>query len=153
LALAKAERAAAYPGSSVNIRPAPEWSFGRRGDNQIATRLAAISTHSSELGNIRVAKEWSFGPTGDDEIARLAAASTQLFLELSLLVECRIWVERVIARLRDQHKNSRREMEIYASFSLAVMQIEGSIELVRKAFSRTLDVASIQGGSACELQL
>jgi predicted ATPase len=28
LALAKAERAAAYPNLSGNIRPAPEWSFG-----------------------------------------------------------------------------------------------------------------------------
>jgi len=154
LALAKAERAATYPSSSGNIRPAPEWSFGRRGDNQIATGLGAISTHSSQLGNIRAALEWSFGPTGDDEIAtRRAAASTQLFLELSLLVECRIWAERAIARLGDQHKNSRREMEIYASLSLAVMHIERSEVLARKAFSLTLDVASIQGGSACELQL
>src|SRR5882672_3743776 len=83
LALAKAERAAAYPNSSGNIRPAPKWSFGPRGNNQIAMGLSAISTHSSQLGNIRAALEWSFGPHGDDEIAtRLAAASTQLFLEL-----------------------------------------------------------------------
>jgi hypothetical protein len=34
-----------------------------------------------------------------------------------------------------------------------VMHIERSEELARKAFSLTLDVASIQGGSACELQL
>jgi tetratricopeptide (TPR) repeat protein len=33
------------------------------------------------------------------------------------------------------------------------MHSEGSSELVRKAFSRALDVASIQGDSACELQL
>jgi predicted ATPase len=58
------------------------------------------------LGNIRAALEWSFGPNSDDEIAtRLAAASTQLFLELSLLIECRIWAERAIARLGDQHRH------------------------------------------------
>jgi predicted ATPase len=112
LALVKAERAAAYRGPSGNIRPAPEWSFGPRGNSQIAMGLSAISTHSSQLGNIRAALEWSFGPHGDDEIAtRLAAASTQLFLELSLLIEYRIWAERAIARLGDQHKNFRREME------------------------------------------
>src|SRR5260370_34967673 len=44
LALAKAERAAAYPSPSGNIRPAPEWSFGPRGNNQIAMGLSAIST-------------------------------------------------------------------------------------------------------------
>src|SRR6266478_2451976 len=112
LALAKAERGAAYPSPSGNIRPAPQWSFGPRGNNQIATDLAAAATHFSQLGNIRAALEWSFGPNGDDEIAtRLAAASTQLFLELSLLIECRVWAERAIARLGDQHKNSRRELE------------------------------------------
>jgi predicted ATPase/DNA-binding winged helix-turn-helix (wHTH) protein len=132
----KAERGAAYLSPSRNVHPAP------------------ASTHSSQLGNIRAALEWSFGPNGDDEIAtRLAAASTQPFLELSLLIECRVWAERAIARLGDQHKNSRREMEIYASLSLALMHSEGSSELVRKAFSRALDVAAIQGDAAYELRL
>jgi predicted ATPase len=153
LALAMAERAA-YPNPSGNIRPAPEWGLESRGNNQIATGFAAASTHSSQLGNIRAALEWSFGPNGDDEIAtRLAAASTQLFLELSLLIECRVWAERATARLGDQHKNSRREMEIYASLSLALMHSEGGSGLVRKAFSRALDVAVIQGDFAYELRL
>jgi predicted ATPase/DNA-binding winged helix-turn-helix (wHTH) protein len=88
LALAKSERAAAYPSPSGNIGPAPEWSFGPRGNSRIAMGLPAISTHSSQLGNIRAALEWSFGPNGDDEIAtRLAAAATQLFLELLLFTQ------------------------------------------------------------------
>jgi tetratricopeptide (TPR) repeat protein len=154
LALAKAERAAAYPSPSGNIHPTPEWSFGPRGNNQIATGLAAASAHSSQLGNIRAALEWSFGPNGDDEIAtRLAAASTQLFLELSLLIECRTWAERAIARLGDQHKNCRREMEIYTSLSFALMHTEGSSQRVREAFYRALDVAVIQRDFAYELQL
>src|SRR5450432_736589 len=149
-----AERVEAYPSPSRNMHPAPEWSFGLRGNNQIATGLAAASTRSSQLGNIRAALEWSFGPNGDDEIAtRLAAASTRLFLELSLLSECRIWAERAIARLEEQQKNSRRELEISTSLSLALMHSEGSSELVRQAFSRALDVAAIQGDSAYELQL
>jgi predicted ATPase len=68
------------------------------------------------------ALEWSFGPHGDDEVAtRLAAASMPLFMELSLLIECRVWAERAIARLGDQHKNSRRDLEISTSLSLALM--------------------------------
>jgi predicted ATPase/DNA-binding winged helix-turn-helix (wHTH) protein len=154
LALLKAERVAAYSSPLGTIRAAPEESFGARGDNEIATKVAAASTHSDQLGNIRAALEWSFGPQGDDEIAtRLAAASTQRFLELSLLIECRVWANRAITRLGDQHKNSRREMEIYASLSLAVMHSEGSSERVREAFSRALDVAAIQGDSAYELRL
>jgi predicted ATPase/DNA-binding winged helix-turn-helix (wHTH) protein len=109
---------------------------------------------SSYLGNIRAALEWSFGPNGDDEIAtRLAATTAQLFLERSLLTECRVWTERAIARLGDQHKNSRREMEIYGSLSLALMHSEGSSERVREAFSRALDVAAILRDFAYELRL
>jgi predicted ATPase/DNA-binding winged helix-turn-helix (wHTH) protein len=153
-ALLKAESGAAYPGPSGNIHPAPEWSFGPRGNKQIVTGLAAASAHSSQLGNIRAALEWSFGQHGDDEIAtRLAAASTELFLELSLLIECRFWAERAIARLGDQHKNSRREMEIYASLSFALMHSEGSSEPVREAFSRALDIAAMQGDLVYELRL
>jgi predicted ATPase/DNA-binding winged helix-turn-helix (wHTH) protein len=150
----KAKKEAPYPSPSGNIPSTPEPTLTPRGNNQFATGLAAASTHSSQLGNIRAALEWSFGPSGDNEIAtRLAAASTQLFLELSLLIECRVWAERAIARLEDRQKNSRRELEISTSLSLALMHSEGSSELVRRAFSRALDVAAIQEDSAYELQL
>src|SRR5450432_588469 len=44
LAPAKAERAAAHPNPSGNIRPAPAWSFGSHGHDEIGTRLVAAST-------------------------------------------------------------------------------------------------------------
>ena len=117
-------------------------------------RAERVAAYSRQLSNIRSALEWSFGPDGDDDIAtRLAAASTRRFLELSLLIECRVWAERAITRLGDQHKNSRREMEIYASLSLALMHSEGSSERVHEAFSRALYVAVIQGDSVYELRL
>jgi predicted ATPase/DNA-binding winged helix-turn-helix (wHTH) protein len=119
-----------------------------------AERGAASRSPFSQLGNIRAALEWSFGPNGDAEIAtRLAAASTRRFLELSLLTECRVWAQRAIARLGDQDKNSRREMEIYASLSLALMHSEGNNDLIRTAFSRALDVAAMLGDTAYELRL
>jgi predicted ATPase/DNA-binding winged helix-turn-helix (wHTH) protein len=113
-----------------------------------------VAAYTLQLSNVRSALEWSFGPHGNDEVAtRLAAASTQLFLELSLLIECRIWAERAIARLEDQHKNSRREMEIYSALSLALMHTEGSSQRVREAFSRALGIAVIQRDLAHELRL
>jgi predicted ATPase/DNA-binding winged helix-turn-helix (wHTH) protein len=67
--------------------------------------------YSWQLGNVRSALEWSFGSHGNDEIAtRLAAASTRLFMELALLIEWQAWAERAIARLADQHKNSRHDL-------------------------------------------
>ncbi|QIG98269.1 ATP-binding protein [Bradyrhizobium sp. 6(2017)] len=153
-ALAKAESGAGSPGRLGAIHPAAERNDVRRGNSGVAAGLAAASAHLSQLGNIRAALEWSFGPHGDDEIAtRLAAAATQRLLELSLLIECLLWAERAVDRLGGQYRNSRREMEIYTSLSFALMYSEGSGELVHKAFSRALDVASILGDPAHELRL
>jgi predicted ATPase/DNA-binding winged helix-turn-helix (wHTH) protein len=117
-------------------------------------KAGRAAVYSRQLSNVRTALEWSFGPNGTDEIAtRLAAASMQLFHELSLLIECRVWAERAIARLGNHCKNSRRELEIYTALSLALMHSEGSSDLVRRAFSRALDIAAIQGDPAYELRL
>jgi tetratricopeptide (TPR) repeat protein len=116
-----------------------------------ASRTAACS---DQLSNIRAALEWSFGPLGDDEIAtRLAAASAQVFLELSLLIECQAWAERAIARLGTRNQNSRRAMEIYASLPLVLMHTEGNDQHVRASFSRALEIATDQGDLAYELRL
>jgi predicted ATPase/DNA-binding winged helix-turn-helix (wHTH) protein len=74
-------------------------------------RSERVAAYSWQLSNARSALEWSFGSHGNDEIAtRLAAASTRLFMELGLLIEWEAWAERAIARLGDQHKNSRQDL-------------------------------------------
>jgi len=117
-------------------------------------RARRIAAYSDQLSNIRAALEWSFGPHGDDEIAtRLAAASAQVFLELSLLIECQAWAERAIARLGNRNQNSRRAMEIYSSLPLVLMHTEGNDQRVRSSFSRALEIATNQGDFAYELRL
>ncbi|SDN12712.1 winged helix-turn-helix domain-containing protein [Afipia sp. GAS231] len=79
-------------------------------------RTERVAAYSRQLSNIRSALEWSFGSDGSDEIAtRLAVASTQPFMELSLLTEWQGWAEQGIARLEDRYGNRRREMEVPAS--------------------------------------
>ena len=74
-------------------------------------RVEKVAACSWQLSNVRSALEWSFGSHGNDEIAtRLAAASTQLFMELALLIEWQAWAEQAIARLGDQHRNSRQDL-------------------------------------------
>jgi len=117
-------------------------------------RAERFAIYSGQLSNVRAALEWSFGPHGDDETAtRLAAASMQLFLELSLLIECQAWAERAIARLGTRNQNSRRAMEIYASLPLVLMHTEGNDQRVRASFSRALEIATNQEDLAYELRL
>ncbi|MEH2543529.1 putative ATPase/DNA-binding winged helix-turn-helix (wHTH) protein [Bradyrhizobium sp. AZCC 2262] len=79
-------------------------------------RAERVSAYSRQLGNIRSALEWSFGSHGNDEIAtKLAVASTQPFMELSLLTEWQGWAEQAIARLEGRERNSSHEMAASAS--------------------------------------
>ncbi len=117
-------------------------------------RARRTAAYSDQLSNIRAALEWSFGPHGDNEIAtRLAAASAQVFLELSLLIECQAWAERAIARLGNPYQNSRRAMEISASLPLALMHTEGNDQRVRTAFASALEIAIDQGDLTYELRI
>jgi predicted ATPase/DNA-binding winged helix-turn-helix (wHTH) protein len=117
-------------------------------------RARRTAAYSDQLSNIRAALKWSFGSHGDDEIAtRLAAASAQVFLELSLLIECQAWAERAIARLGTRNQSSRRAMEIYASLPLALMHTEGNDQRVRTAFASALEIAIDRGDLAYELRI
>ncbi len=117
-------------------------------------RARRTAAYFDQLSNIRAALEWSYGPHGDDEIAtRLAAASAQVFLELSLLIECQAWAERAMARLGNPYQNSRRAMEISASLPLALLHTEGNDQRVRTAFASALEIAIDQGDLAYELRI
>ncbi|MET4091064.1 putative ATPase/DNA-binding winged helix-turn-helix (wHTH) protein [Bradyrhizobium sp. S3.5.5] len=113
-----------------------------------------VAAYSDQLSNVRAALEWSFGPQGDAEIAtRLAAVSTQVFLELSLLIECQAWAQRAMASLGNPHRDSHRAMEISASIPLAMMHTEGNDQRVRTAFVKALEIAIERGDLRYELRI
>ena len=93
------------------------------------------------LGNIRAALEWSFGPKGNDPTGiRLAAAASQLLLAMSLLLECRTWMEKAIDRMTPEC-NPQHQMKIHAALALSLMYTEGNSDRVREAFHTALDFA------------
>jgi predicted ATPase/DNA-binding winged helix-turn-helix (wHTH) protein len=102
---------------------------------------AAVNAVRDYLGNIRAALEWSFGPNGNDPTAiRLAAAASQLFLAMSLLLECRAWMEKAIDRMTPDCDH-RHQMKIHAALALSLMYTEGNSERVREAFHTALNFA------------
>ena len=108
-------------------------------------RAERVAAYSGQLSNVRAALEWSFGPHGDDEIAtRLAAASTQVFLELSLLIECQAGQNGRWRALEDPHKNSRRAMEIYCIITVGLDAYRRERSTRPNGFCRALDIAVIK---------
>jgi predicted ATPase/DNA-binding winged helix-turn-helix (wHTH) protein len=105
------------------------------------------------LGNVRAALEWSFGPGEGDALAiGLAAVAGPLFLALSLLTECRNWMERAIDRMSPEC-NEQHQMEVHASFALSLMFIEGNSEKVRTAFNIALGFAERRDDAGQQLRL
>jgi tetratricopeptide (TPR) repeat protein len=94
------------------------------------------------VSNIRAALEWSFSAQGDLELGTaLAAAAAPLFLEMSLLSECRVWMERSIAAHDTAAWDARREMEIQAALALSLMFTKRDCEEGRAALVRGLALA------------
>jgi predicted ATPase/DNA-binding winged helix-turn-helix (wHTH) protein len=92
------------------------------------------------VSNARAALEWSFSEQGNKELGTaLAAASAPLFLELSLLTECRFWMERAIAE--HGNRGDRREMELKEALAVSLMFVKGNSEEVHAALATALALA------------
>jgi predicted ATPase/DNA-binding winged helix-turn-helix (wHTH) protein len=110
-----------------------------------ASRLSkpqVAAVHREHVSNVRAALEWSFSTEGDLDLGTaLAAASAPLFLETSLLNECRVWMERSVAARDAVPWDPCREMEIQAALALSIMFTEGDCEEVRAAMLNALALA------------
>jgi Tetratricopeptide repeat len=60
---------------------------------------------------------------------------------MSLLTECRFWMERAIAEHGGQ--GDRREMELQEGFAVSLMFIEGNVEEVYTALAKALSLAQV----------
>jgi tetratricopeptide (TPR) repeat protein len=114
------------------------------GLNESATILSiedATVIYGEYLDNVRAALDWSFSADGDLDLAvALSAHSGTLFIELSLLAECRTWMLRASEIPNIQH-DARLEMQVQAALGVSSMFTRGSIPEARRALERALDLA------------
>jgi len=114
-------------GTETEVRPATEWlaDYGRR------------------IDNLRAALDWAFSPGGDASIGTaLTAAAVPLWMQLSLLEECRGRVERALAALNSMAApNPRREMLLQVALANAVLGTAGTVDAVGSAWNRALELA------------
>ncbi|WP_394845506.1 helix-turn-helix transcriptional regulator [Pendulispora brunnea] len=100
------------------------------------------NTLAQYVGNVRVALNWAFSDTGSPETGtRLAAAATTMFLESSLLTECRQWGEIALNALHEADRGTRREMNLRAALAVAAMFSHGNSPEVRAGLARALELA------------
>ena len=86
-----------------------------------------LAHHGRRIDDLRAALDWSFSPRGDTSIGvALTVASVPLWLQLSLMEECRGRVERALASLAPGSGGDlRHKMKLYAALGLSLMETKG----------------------------
>jgi predicted ATPase/DNA-binding winged helix-turn-helix (wHTH) protein len=113
-----------------------------------------FAAHAAEIDNIRSALTWAFSQEGDVAIGiAVAASSSSLWLELSLLSECRNWMEKAIASLDGVHaRMTRDEMLLQIGHNTALWWTGGTHDEIRKVSSRALELAELLGDADYQLR-
>jgi predicted ATPase/DNA-binding winged helix-turn-helix (wHTH) protein len=103
--------------------------------------------YAAELDNLRAALDWASSPSGVESIGvALTVAAIPLWLQLSMVDECRSRVEQVFASAtRDAPIDARREMKLQAALGASLMYTKGAIPAVRQACTAALRLAESLG--------
>jgi predicted ATPase len=102
-----------------------------------------LAEYRPRIDNLRTALDWSFSPSGDASIGiALTAASVPLWVDLSMMAECRRHVERALSRLDSvEERNPRREMHLQAALGMSLNYTTGPVPATEAAWTRTLEIA------------
>jgi predicted ATPase len=99
--------------------------------------------HAPQIDNLRAALDWAFSPDGDPSIGvALTAAAVPLWMQLSLMEECRGRVERALAAFAaGARRDERREMRLHAALAVSLMYTRGVVPEIGAAGTKALEIA------------
>jgi predicted ATPase len=95
------------------------------------------------IDNLRAALDWAFSPRGDTSIGvALTAAAVPLWIDLSLLDECRSRAEQALATLRSgASEDLRVEMKLHAALAGSLIFTRGAVPEIGAAWATVLEIA------------
>ena len=102
-----------------------------------------LAVYGRHLDNVRAALDWAFSPEGDPQIGvALTVATVPLWVQLSLLGECRERAERALAMLKgDEAGTMRPRMQLTWALGWSLMYGVGRAREASSAWVTTLDLA------------
>lgn len=102
----------------------------------------SMARYRREIENVRVALDWSFSGVGDAAVGiDLTSAYAPVWLDLSLLAECRERIERALDRLEYGQNLGPTAMQLRVSLGIALIFTMGPIDRVRMVLSQALEAA------------
>jgi predicted ATPase len=127
-----------------------------RAEAEWETRPTAewLAEYRHQLENLRAALDWAFSANGDADIGvRLTVAATPLWLELSLMEECRARMEQALSALeKGGSRDERRRMQVYAALAWTQMYTTGSSPRTGAEWARALELAERLGEADYQLR-
>lgn len=101
---------------------------------------AWLAAYGRGLDDVRAALAWAFSPAGDAAVGiALTVAAVPLWMQLSLLDECRRHVERALSVERSPA--AADEMALHAALGAAILYASGPVAEANEAWSRSLALA------------
>jgi predicted ATPase/DNA-binding winged helix-turn-helix (wHTH) protein len=102
----------------------------------------SLSAYSRQIGDIRAALQWSFSSSGDTTTGvALGVGAASLFINLSMLSECRHWCRKALPVLDEVDRGTKRELTLQASLAMSSMFAYGDSEEVNNALERGIALA------------
>ena len=116
-----------------------------RAEAESETRLTVewLADYGRKIDNLRIALDWAFSPIGDPSIgAALTAAAVPLWIQLSLVGECRRRAEQALAAIAaGVEVDARREMKLHAALGASLMYTGGGGPDVAATWNKALEIA------------
>jgi len=111
-----------------------------------------LADYAQEIDNLRAALEWAFLPGGDDSIGvALTVAAIPLWLQLSMMEECRSRVEQALASVREAPIDARGEMKLQAALGASLLFTKGAVPAAGQACTAALRLAESLGDTEYQL--
>ena len=129
--------------------------FGAAGPSgQLQLPAEHIAHYSPEIDNVRTALDWAFSARGDAEIAvTLTIVAVPLWMQLSLMEECRERVDQALEALRGlPEPETRHEMRLQAARAVSLMFTKGLVPEVAAAAARSRELAESVGSTEYQLR-
>jgi predicted ATPase/DNA-binding winged helix-turn-helix (wHTH) protein len=105
-----------------------------------------LTIYRGQLDDLRIALDWAFSPGGDVATGiAMVVAAIPLWLQLSLINECRVKVERAIALDPAENESNQRRMKLQAALGWSLMYTSGPERETGAAWSTALELAKRNG--------
>jgi predicted ATPase len=131
-------------------------TFFAPAEDECETRTKAewLAIYGRHIDNARAALDWAFSDAGDPGLGvALTVAAVPLWVQLSLMVECRGRVERALASIReDTDEAARARMRLSAALGWALTFGVGRTRETGEAWATALALAERLGDTSYQLR-